>query len=132
MSKDGKADYKKAKNAYKNKKKQLKMDKEYQELKNDYKKKKKVYKGSKPKKQKDLSKEIDKQSKYYKKKYKTKYKKYTGTKWHDVEYKQAKQHSRISLERKIDRYNHILELVRTVTGLLVLGLQIVVLYKLFS
>ena len=36
------------------------------------------------------------------------------------------------LERWVDRYNHTLELVRTITGILVLILQLLVLYKLFN
>ena len=39
---------------------------------------------------------------------------------------------RNKLERWVDRYNHTLELVRTVTGILVLTLQLLVLYKLFN
>ena len=34
------------------------------------------------------------------------------------------------LERKLDRYNHIMELVRTVVPVAVLFIQILILYKL--
>jgi hypothetical protein len=34
------------------------------------------------------------------------------------------------LERKLDRYNHIMELVRTVVPIAVLCIQILILYKL--
>lgn len=36
------------------------------------------------------------------------------------------------LERKLDKYNHIMELMRTCLGLLTVALQIVILLKLFS
>jgi len=34
------------------------------------------------------------------------------------------------LERKLDQYNHIMELVRTIVPVIVLGLQILILIKL--
>ena len=36
------------------------------------------------------------------------------------------------LERKLDKYNHIMEFARTCLGLLTVTLQIVILLKLFS
>jgi len=36
------------------------------------------------------------------------------------------------LERKLDHYNHIMELVRTIVPVIVLGLQIIILWKLGS
>jgi len=36
------------------------------------------------------------------------------------------------LERKLDRYNHIMELVRTVVPIAVLCIQILILYKLIK
>jgi len=36
------------------------------------------------------------------------------------------------LERWVDRYNHTLELVRTITGFILIALQLLVLYKLFN
>ena len=43
-----------------------------------------------------------------------------------------KYKKRNKLERWIDKYNHTLELVRTITGLTLLVLQLLVLYKLFN
>lgn len=37
-----------------------------------------------------------------------------------------------NLERELDRYNHTMELVRTIAALAVLCLQIVIIIKLFS
>ena len=37
---------------------------------------------------------------------------------------------RIKLERYIDRYNHILELVRTLLGVATVTLQLIILYRL--
>lgn len=34
------------------------------------------------------------------------------------------------LERKLDQYNHTMELVRTIVPVVVLGLQIIILWKL--
>jgi len=34
------------------------------------------------------------------------------------------------LERKLDQYNHTMELVRTIVPIIVLGLQIIILWKL--
>ena len=75
------------------------------------------------------------QKKYVKKK--TYYKK--PKHWNkDTQVKKKKYYSkkpitkRNWLERWVDRYNHTLELIRTVTGFLVLILQLIVLYKLFS
>ncbi len=39
---------------------------------------------------------------------------------------------RNALERWVDKYNHTLELVRTITGITLLVLQLLVLYKLFN
>jgi hypothetical protein len=36
------------------------------------------------------------------------------------------------LERKLDRYNHLMELMRTVLGVCTLTLQVVILMKLFG
>ena len=42
-----------------------------------------------------------------------------------------KRKSRIQrLERKLDRYNHIMELVRTIVPVAVLCIQVLILYKL--
>jgi len=73
------------------------------------------------------------QKKYVKKK--TYYKKPKN--WNkDSQVKKKKYYppkkNRNSFERWVDRYNHTLELVRTITGILVLVLQLIVLYKLFS
>ena len=35
-------------------------------------------------------------------------------------------------EFKLDRYNHLMEFIRTATGLTVLALQIIILFKLFA
>tara|TARA_B100000287_G_scaffold157757_1_gene148858 strand:- start:682 stop:915 length:234 start_codon:yes stop_codon:yes gene_type:complete len=77
---------------------------------------------------------MEKQQKKYVKK-KTYYKK--PKKWNkDTQVKKKKYYppkkNRNSLERWVDRYNHTLELVRTITGILVLALQLLVLYKLFN
>jgi len=37
---------------------------------------------------------------------------------------------RYKIERKLDRYNHLMELIRTLTGLTVLVLQIVIIFSL--
>ncbi len=37
---------------------------------------------------------------------------------------------RYKIERKLDRYNHLMELIRTLTGLTVLVLQLILLYTL--
>ena len=47
-------------------------------------------------------------------------------------YTRKKYKKRNKLERWIDKYNHTLELVRTITGLTLLILQLLVLYKLFN
>ena len=39
---------------------------------------------------------------------------------------------RIKLERYIDRYNHILELVRTVLSFATVTLQLIILYRLWN
>ena len=39
---------------------------------------------------------------------------------------------RIKLERYIDRYNHILELVRTLLGFATVTLQLIILYRLWN
>ena len=39
---------------------------------------------------------------------------------------------RYKVERFFDRYNHLMEFIRTFTGLTVLVLQIIILLKLFS
>ena len=39
---------------------------------------------------------------------------------------------REKVERHFDKYNHLMEFIRTITGLTVLGLQIVILIKIFS
>ena len=47
-------------------------------------------------------------------------------------YKRKYYKKRNKLERWVDKYNHTLELVRTITGLTLLVLQLLVLYKLFN
>ena len=37
-----------------------------------------------------------------------------------------------TLERKLDRVNHIMELIRTIVPIIILTLQIVILIKLFN
>jgi len=37
---------------------------------------------------------------------------------------------RNKFERKLDEYNHTMELVRTIVPILVLGLQVIILFKL--
>ena len=39
---------------------------------------------------------------------------------------------REKIERHFDKYNHLMEFIRTITGLSVLGLQVVILMKIFS
>ena len=39
---------------------------------------------------------------------------------------------RIKLERYIDRYNHILELIRTILAFATVSLQLIILYRLFN
>lgn len=39
---------------------------------------------------------------------------------------------REKVERHFDKYNHLMEFIRTITGLTVLGLQVVILIKIFS
>ena len=39
---------------------------------------------------------------------------------------------REKIERHFDKYNHLMEFIRTITGLTVLGLQLVILIKIFS
>ena len=39
---------------------------------------------------------------------------------------------REKIERHFDKYNHLMEFIRTITGLTVLGLQLVILVKIFS
>ena len=39
---------------------------------------------------------------------------------------------RIKLERYIDRYNHILELVRTILAFATVSLQLIILYRLWN
>ena len=36
------------------------------------------------------------------------------------------------VERKLDRYNHIMEFVRTILAFTTLGLQLIILYRLFN
>jgi len=43
--------------------------------------------------------------------------------------KMSKRHK---IERYLDRYNHFMELVRTLTGLTVLILQVIILLKMFK
>ena len=43
----------------------------------------------------------------------------------------VKMSKRYKIERYLDRYNHFMELVRTLTGLTVLVLQVIILLKLF-
>ena len=38
---------------------------------------------------------------------------------------------RIKLERYLDRYNHILELIRTILAFATVSLQLIILYRLF-
>ena len=45
--------------------------------------------------------------------------------------KKVKQY-RNPLERWVDKYNHTLELIRTITGFILIALQLLVLYKLFN
>ena len=47
-------------------------------------------------------------------------------------YTKKKYKKRNKLERWVDKYNHTLELIRTITGLTLLVLQLLVLYKLFN
>ena len=79
---------------------------------------------------------MEKQQKKYVKK-KTYYKK--PKKWNDKTQVKKKKYypkkqvvKRNRLERWVDKYNHTLELIRTITGILVLALQLLVLYKLFN
>ena len=39
---------------------------------------------------------------------------------------------REKIERHFDKYNHFMEFVRTITGLTVLGLQLIILMKIFG
>lgn len=39
---------------------------------------------------------------------------------------------REKIERHFDKYNHLMEFIRTFTGLTVLGLQLVILMKVFN
>lgn len=39
---------------------------------------------------------------------------------------------REKVERHFDKYNHLMEFIRTITGLTVLVLQVIILIKLFS
>ena len=39
---------------------------------------------------------------------------------------------RNGLERKLNRYNHIMEFTRTILAFTTLGLQLIILYRLFS
>ena len=39
---------------------------------------------------------------------------------------------REKIERHFDKYNHFMEFIRTITGLTVLGLQTIILLKLFG
>ena len=39
---------------------------------------------------------------------------------------------RNSIERFLDRYNHIMELVRTLLGIVTVTLQLIILYRLFN
>ena len=39
---------------------------------------------------------------------------------------------RNGLERKLNRYNHIMEFVRTILAFTTLGLQLIILYRLFN
>ncbi len=40
--------------------------------------------------------------------------------------------NKTNLEKKLDNINHTMELVRTIIPLIILGLQVVILVKLFS
>ena len=42
-----------------------------------------------------------------------------------------KMSKRYKIERYLDRYNHFMELVRTLTGITVLILQVIILLKIF-
>jgi|ETNmetMinimDraft_20_1059909.scaffolds.fasta_scaffold06632_1 hypothetical protein len=42
-----------------------------------------------------------------------------------------KKEQRFWLERKLDEYNHIMELIRTIVPFLILFVQIIILFKLF-
>ena len=44
----------------------------------------------------------------------------------------VKMSTRYKIERKLDRYNHLMEFIRTVTGLTVLVLQVIILMRLFN
>ena len=39
---------------------------------------------------------------------------------------------RNGFERRLDRYNHIMEFIRTVLAFTTLGLQLIILYRLFN
>jgi len=39
---------------------------------------------------------------------------------------------RYKIERKLDRYNHLMEFIRTLTGITVLVLQIIIITRLFK
>ena len=45
-------------------------------------------------------------------------------------YNTGMKNKRNKLERKLDEYNHTMELVRTIVPLIVLGLQIYIIFKL--
>jgi hypothetical protein len=47
-----------------------------------------------------------------------------------MEIKTPYPHKRNKLERYIDRYNHILELIRTLLGCATVALQLIILYRL--
>ena len=51
---------------------------------------------------------------------------------HKVRAFRGMRNIRYKIERKLDRYNHLMELIRTLTGLTVLILQIVLLLSLSS
>jgi len=40
-----------------------------------------------------------------------------------------RNNKRLALEKKLDEYNHIMELIRTIVPIVVLGLQVVILIK---
>ena len=44
----------------------------------------------------------------------------------------SQPNKRIKLERYIDRYNHILELIRTLLGFATVALQLIILYRLWD
>ncbi len=47
-------------------------------------------------------------------------------------YPKPRSNKRIKLERYIDRYNHILELIRTILAFATVTLQLIILYRLWN